>query len=110
MELIFIETPEFADKIDRIASLEDFIHLQGELLANPVKGKIEKGTGGARKIRMGLRGSGKSGGAGIIYYFVDHRGEIWFLDVHQKSKKESLTDKEKNHLYRFIKEVINEEE
>jgi hypothetical protein len=109
MEIIFIETPEFIDKIDALATPDEFCRLQAELLARPEKGKIEKGTGGARKIRMGLTRRGKSGGARIIYYFVDIRGEIWFLDAYLKKNKASLTDKEKSQLYRFIKEVIHAE-
>jgi hypothetical protein len=107
MDIVFIETPEFVDKVDKLDILDDLYRLQGELLLNPMKGKVEKGAGGARKIRMAVRGRGKSGGARIIYYYVDLRGEIWFLDAYVKKDKESLTDKEKYRLFRFIKEVIN---
>jgi hypothetical protein len=110
MDIVFIETPEFVEKIDKIANSDDFFRLQKELLVSPQKGKIERGTGGARKIRMGLKGRGKSGGARVIYYYLDLRGEIWFLDTYQKKDKQSLTDKEKAQLFRFIKEVINAEE
>jgi len=109
MEIVFIETPVFVNKIDKLNCQEDFFELQNELVENPTKGKIEKGTGGARKIRMGLKGKGKSSGARLIYYFVDLRGEIWFLDVYLKKDKSSLTDKEKNKLFYFIKETINAE-
>jgi hypothetical protein len=40
---------------------EKFFELQNELMINPSIGKIVKGTGGARKIRMKLKNSGKSG-------------------------------------------------
>ena len=107
MDIVFIETPEFVDKVDKLEILDDLSRLQDELLLNPMKGKIEKGAGGARKIRMAIRGRGKSGGARIIYYYVDLRGEIWFLDAYVKKEKASLTDKEKYRIFRFIKEVIN---
>ena len=77
---------------------------------DPYKGKVVKSAGGARKIRMKLLGRGKSGGARIIYYYVDLRGEIWFLDVYEKTDKVSLTDAENKKLLRFIKGVINAEE
>ena len=96
------------DKIDAFASKTEFYNLQNELIFNPIKGKIVKGTGGARKIRMKLSGTGKSGGARVIYYYVDLEGEIWFLDIYMKKDKEDLTENEKKKLFKFIKEVINE--
>lgn len=110
MDIIFIETPEFIKKIDKIATIEEFYQLQSELIKDPSKGKIEKDTGGARKIRLKVGSHGKSGGARVIYYFVDIRGEIWFLDAYLKKNKLSLNDFEKRKLYRFIKEVINGEQ
>ena len=110
MNIILIETPEFISKIDKIDSEESFTALQDELTIDPYKGKVVKSTGGARKIRMKLHGSGKSGGARIIYYYVDLRGEIWFLDVYEKKNKTTLTDAENKKLLHFIKEVINAEE
>ncbi|HAJ78828.1 MAG TPA: addiction module toxin RelE, partial [Fibrobacteres bacterium] len=68
MNLIFIETPEFVRKYDYIASQEEMINLQRELIANPMKGSLVQGAGGARKIRMRMQERGKSGGARIIYY------------------------------------------
>jgi hypothetical protein len=108
MNIIFIETTEFIAKIDALASEAEFNEIQDELIANPMKGKIVKGTGGARKIRMKLKGTGKSGGARAIYYYVDLRGEIWFLDLYLKKDKADLTEHDKKRIFRFIKEVINE--
>lgn len=107
MELIFVEIPEFIDKFDKIASDSDMIELQDELIKNPYKGNVVKGTGGARKLRMKLRGKGKSGGARVIYYYVDLQGEIWFLDIYLKKVKEDLSENEKKRLYKFIKEKIH---
>jgi len=108
MNVLFIETPEFIAKIDSIAANDEFEAIQDELMVNPTKGKIVKDTGGARKLRMKLKGTGKSGGARVIYYYVDFKGEVWFLDIYSKKDKENLTEIEKKKLFRFIKEVINE--
>jgi mRNA-degrading endonuclease RelE of RelBE toxin-antitoxin system len=106
MSIVFIETPEFVKKIDLIVDQEEIIGLQDELINNPLKGKIVQGTGGARKIRMRIHGSGKSGGARVIYYFYDMRGEIWFLDIYLKKEKANLNELDKKKLYNFIKEKI----
>jgi len=108
MEIVFIEIPEFVEKFDKNGSDSDMRALQDELIKNPFKGKIVKGTGGARKLRMKLsRRGGKSGGARVIYYYVDLQGEIWFLDIYLKSVKENLTENEKKKFYKFIKETIH---
>jgi hypothetical protein len=106
MDVVFIETPEFVRKFDRLASQREMIGLQTDLLADPHRGDLVQGTGGARKIRMRLQRTGKSGGARVIYYFVDSRGEVWLLDVFAKADKSDLTETEKRNLYRFIKETI----
>lgn len=108
MNIIFIETPDFIEKIDALDSKDEFNEIQNELIVNPVKGKIVKGTGGARKIRMKLKGTGKSGGARVIYYYVDLKGEIWFLNLYLKKDKTDLTENDKKRIFRFIKEVIND--
>ena len=104
---MFIELPEFVDKFDKLATDLEMIELQDELIENPYKGNLVKGTGGARKIRMKLQGRGKSSGARVIYYYVDLQGEIWFLDIYSKSIKEDLSESEKKKLYKFIKEKIH---
>ncbi len=109
MSIVFIETPEFVKKISNIASEDEFYQLQNELILNPLKGKVVKGTGGARKVRMKIKGRGKSGGARTIYYYLDLRGEVWFLDTFLKKEKSSLSESEKKKLFSFIKETINAE-
>lgn len=106
MDIVFIEIPEFIHKVDKLATDEDVARLQADLLDDPYRGDIIKGTGGARKVRMRLGSKGKSGGARVVYYFIDLRGEVWLLDIYAKSEKEELTENEKKNLYRIIKETI----
>lgn len=106
MDVTFIETVEYSKKIENIATFDEILTLEEELINNPYKGKIIQGTGGARKIRLGVRGKGKSGGVRIIYYFVDARGELWLLDIYTKSEKENLTEAEKKRIFNFVKRII----
>lgn len=107
MEIVFIETPEFVTKFDKIASDAEMQELQYELFQNPFKGDIIKGTGGARKIRMKISGRGKRGGARVIYYYVDLQGEIWFLDIYTKSTQKDISESQRMKLSDFIKETIH---
>ena len=81
------------------------IELQNELLINPEKGDLIKGTAGARKIRMASVGRGKRGGSRVIYYYMDLRGEIWFLDIYQKSDQENISTTDKKWLKAVIEEI-----
>lgn len=90
----FIETPIFTRQIQLIATDEELIELQRELIADPMKGALIKGTGGLRKVRLALEGRGKSGGARVIY-FLATREVIYLILAYPKSEKDSLTDAEK---------------
>jgi len=68
-ELIFIEIEQFSKKLDKVSDVSFMIELQNELLINPEKGDLIKGTAGARKIRMASVGRGKRGGSRVIYYY-----------------------------------------
>jgi hypothetical protein len=107
MEIIFIETPHFVDKFEKIGSDSDMQRLQCELLRDPLKGDLIKGTGGARKIRMSIARKGKSGGARVIYYYVNLHGEIWFLDIYLKSSQSDLSEAQKKRFNKFIQETIH---
>ena len=109
MIIIFIETPEFVEKFEQVATYLEMIELQDDLIKNPYKRNIVKGTGGARKVRMKYNGRGKSGGVRVIYYYVDLQGEIWLLDLYPKSIKKDLSTSEKKKFYKFIKEKIHGE-
>ena len=56
----------------------------------PDAGSIVSGSGGVRKIRWGLRGSGKRGGISIIYYWKKPDGENWLLTLYAKNEKSTI--------------------
>lgn len=101
---LIIETPLFTKTIDSLISEEEFRKLQGELIENPEKGKIIQGTGGARKLRFAVSGTGKSGGIRVIYYYkVDDM--IFLLLAYKKNKQDNLTEDQKKILKELIKDI-----
>lgn len=80
---------------DRVAKefLDDEQERQIELalLANPEIGDVIPGTGGARKMRVALPGRGKSGGARVVYVFVQVRETVHLLLAYRKARQENLT-------------------
>lgn len=70
----------------------DFIAL------HPEDGDVIPETGGVRKIRWGRAGSGKRGGARVIYFFHDPDRPLYLLMVYAKARRENLTQDEKREV------------
>jgi hypothetical protein len=77
-----------------------------EMIArDPTCGVLIQGTGGVRKVRVGLGGRGKSGGARVIYFFHDETIPVFLFSVFAKNEKANLSRAELNALARLT-EVI----
>ena len=61
-----------------------------------------RGSGGVRKVRWARKGSGKSGGARIIYYNRLANEEILLLTIYTKGDRPTIPARE----LRTIKEAI----
>ena len=103
MKVMFIETPIFTKYREDYMSDDIFQEFEEYLSNNPEAGDIVVGTGGCRKIRWQRENTGKSGGVRVIYYYHCAEKFVLFLLVYQKSKKDSLSDKEKAILKELVK-------
>ncbi|MBF8224500.1 transcriptional regulator [Halomonas sp. 328] len=73
------------------------------LASDPLVGDVIPGTGGVRKVRWRRQGSGKRGGARVIYYNTLDNGQVWLLIVYSKSKFDNLP----TSLLTQLKEELN---
>jgi hypothetical protein len=73
-EIAFRTTPYFERLARKVLPKGALARIEAELRADPRKGDVIRGTGGARKIRVSLPGRGKSGGARVIYVYVEMYG------------------------------------
>jgi len=62
---------------------------------NPESGDIIPGTGGVRKVRWSRAGSGKRGGARVVYFYHHADAPIYLLLAYAKAKREDMTPDEK---------------
>lgn len=62
---------------------------------NPENGDVIPGTGGVRKIRWSIPGSGKRGGARVIYFYYHTDAPLYLLLAYTKAKRADMTQDEK---------------
>lgn len=98
----FIEASIFTKYVYSYLTEDEYLGLQGFLLKFPEAGKVVSGSGGVRKLRWGMAGSGKQGGVRVIYYFKKREDEIWLLTIYSKSEVENIPA----HILRQIAEEI----
>lgn len=89
--------------------IEDLIRY---LADNPAAGDEIKGTGGCRKIRVGLKknNKGKSGGARTITFYTGEDLPVFLLTVFAKNKKVNLKKDERNKLKALTQKIVKEYE
>jgi hypothetical protein len=83
------------------AERQEFINF---IATNPEAGDLIRGTGGCRKVRWARSGTGKRGGARIIY-FLASEGTVWLLIVYVKAKFDNL----EASFVRQLKEGVEDE-
>lgn len=100
------ETEPFQKKIEKLLSDEERVELISNLSEYPSSGALIQGTGGIRKLRWAKKGSGKSGGIRVIYYYHSEIMPLYLLAAFGKNEKANITDKEKNILSKAIRELV----
>jgi hypothetical protein len=95
-----IETQDFlADARDAGITADERTRIVSHFARNPADGAMIKGTGGARKVRFGGRGKGKSGGYRVIAYYGGDDIPVFLLSVFAKGDKVDLSKAECNELH-----------
>lgn len=106
-----VETASFIKHAAALWSEPEVDALKDYIAINPMSGDEIPGTGGLRKLRWGRNGTGKRGGARVIYYFYDETAPIFLLGAYAKSKQADLSPVEKAELTKaaaFLKASIKE--
>lgn len=107
MNLTFIESPIYSDQIDDLLTADEHNLLQLALLAQPEAGDLIRGSGGLRKLRWSVAGSGKRGGIRVIYY-LHHRDKAYLLFAYRKNQQEDLNPSQLKLLKQLIEHYTHE--
>ncbi len=76
------------------------------LAYNPTAGDAIPGSGGVRKVRWGLDGRGKRGGARVIYFYHDTEMPLLLLKAYAKNKQDDLSQIELKKMQQFTKQMV----
>src|ERR1700737_2317770 len=91
-----VETPEFLSATRNLWDDEERAALVDYLAYNPMTGDLIRGTGGVRKLRWGLEGRGKRGGARVIYFYHSVDVPLFALSAYAKNEQADLSQKDRN--------------
>lgn len=87
---------------DEVANLVNF------LADHPTAGRPIPGTGGCRKVRVGGKGKGKSGGYRTITFYTGENLPLFLITVFSKGERTDLSKSECNRLQAITKAIVVE--
>ncbi len=91
-----VETPEFLSATRKLMTEDERAVLVDYLAHNPTSGDLIPGTGGVRKLRWGLAGRGKRGGARVVYFHHDAGMPLFALTAYAKNERADLSQQDRN--------------
>ncbi len=98
-----VETPEFLSATRRLLTEEARADLVDYLAKHPTAGDLIQGTGGVRKLRWGLEGRGKRGGARVVYFYHCADIPLFVLTAYAKNERADLSQKDRNDFRQLTK-------
>src|SRR5688500_18250906 len=102
--MVIVESKLFTRQVVEELTDDEYRFLQAELLDAPDLGDLIPGGGGLRKLRWGMRGRGKRGGARVIYYWAVAQSKILLLFMYPKNERSDLTQEQIKALRRIVEE------
>ena len=85
------ETPTFKKQADKLWSEDERLEFITWIASNPESGDVIPHAEGARKVRWSRPGTGKSGGARVIYFNLTDAEVVLLIAVYAKAVKSTMT-------------------
>ncbi len=108
--LEFVYTSVFERSRKKLLDEEAMRRLELALVEQPQRGRVERAIGGVRKVRVGVPGMGKRGGARVLYQYDGKRNTIYFLLAFAKSEQETTTGEQRARISELVKRLKQGEE
>jgi putative component of toxin-antitoxin plasmid stabilization module len=101
-----VETHEFLSVTKKLMDDAERAELVLHLAYNPTAGDVVPGSGGVRKLRWGLEGRGKRGGARVIYFYHDMEMPLLLLKAYAKNEQEDLSQIQLKKMQQFTTQMV----
>jgi len=88
---------EVPDEVERV--------FEAEIVDNPEIGKLVRGLGGVRKVRVALPGHGKRGGARFLYFLRLARGRVYVLTAYVKNVQPDITPNQRKRILQLLQDL-----
>ncbi len=107
----FVESKVFSKQVRELAPAV-LINIQFDLVQNPQRGDIVKGTHGVRKARVADPRSsrGKSGSYRYLYLYLEHAGRIHLLYLFSKGDQTDLSPEQTKIIGELSRQIRREDE
>lgn len=103
-----VETAAYLSKASRLLSAGERAATVDVVARDPEAGDLIRGTGGLRKVRVGLEGRGKRGGGRVIYWYHSDRFPVVLLWMFAKNEASDLTPEQRRQLARQTELLIQD--
>ena len=105
----FVESKIFSKQIREVGG-DLLTNMQSDLVQNPERGAVVKGTHGVRKARAADPASsrGKSGSYRYLYLYLEHAGRIHLLYLFSKGEQADLSPQQKQIIGALSQEIRKE--
>ncbi len=104
--LSIVETPEFLFATRKLVTRAERTLVVNFLAFNPTSDDLIQGTGGVRKLRWGLEGRGKRGGARVTYSNHDPAMPLFALTAYAKNERADLIQQDRNDLRKLTAMLV----
>jgi hypothetical protein len=107
----FVESVLFSRQVTGVGA-DILVRIQSDLVQNPERGAIVKGTHGVRKARVAdpSTSRGKSGSYRYLYLYLEHAGRIHLLYLFSKGEQADLSPQQKKIIGAISQEIRKEHE
>jgi hypothetical protein len=102
----FVESRLFSRQVGELGVVL-LARIQSDLIQNPERGSVVKGTHGVRKARVADPASsrGKSGSYRYLYLYLEHAGRIHLLYLFSKGEQADLSPQQKQIIGELSQEI-----
>ena len=103
-----VETPTYLARIEKLTTEDERIKIVDAVARAPLSGVLIKGTGGLRKMRIGLEGRGKRGGGRVVYWFHSPGYPVVLMWALAKNASDDLTNEQRDRIAKVAARLLDD--